>query len=334
MKLNFNHEHKRYTLCTVKEFADALGKMAANEPTSDKLKFIADFVLTDCRESDPVDIDHMKDFVENASCWFGIKELGEVGFNDTDKHFVFDFYGGGDQMMINSFPEDCLEEDCSADILKTLRRILLDVAETWCVLVQWDEDECITRDRKEEIQNTNRAIEDAAVTNFAEMLRDYIEGLDGEGMGVEDLKDKLYEYLNWDKSTRPNTTQVKETLSSNRRIKVMNKRIAQEAINQYNEVKSVIEENKGKTIEELYEICSEKFHRNVFNFDGELFDIELDRIEVTVMKVNGVPTLLNLLDVDVSKNLDGDWECNCTIEAIKNLIAPSKIYKKQLVQRR
>lgn len=53
----------------------------------------------------------------------------------------------------------------------------------------------------------------------------------------------------------------------------MAKYIAQEAINQYNKVKSVIEENKGKTIEELYEICSEKFHRNVFNFDGELFDI-------------------------------------------------------------
>ena len=108
----------------------------------------------------------------------------------------------------------------------------------------------------------------------------------------------------------------------------MRKYIAQEAINQYNEVKSVIEENKGKTIEELYEICSEKFHGNVFNFDGELFDIKLDRIEVTVMKINGVPTLLNLLDVDVSKNLDGDWEYNCTIEAITNLIAPSKIYKK------
>lgn len=108
----------------------------------------------------------------------------------------------------------------------------------------------------------------------------------------------------------------------------MRKYIAQEAINQYNEVKSVIEENKSKPIEELYEICSEKFHRNVFNFDGELFDIELDRIMVTVMKINGVPTLLNLLDVDVSKNLDGDWEYNHTIEAIKNLIAPSKTYKK------
>ena len=43
------------------------------------------------------------------------------------------------------------------------------------------------------------AIEDAAVKNFAEMLRDYIEGLEG----VEDLKDKLYEYLNWDKKYTP-----------------------------------------------------------------------------------------------------------------------------------
>lgn len=143
MKINFNHENKRYTLCTVKEFADILGKMAANEPTSGKLKFIADFALTDCEET--IDIDHMKDFVKNASCWFGIKELGEIGFDDTDKHFVFDYYGGG-QMMINSFYENCSEKDCSTDILKTLRYIL-DAGDNWYVLVQWDEDECIIRDR-------------------------------------------------------------------------------------------------------------------------------------------------------------------------------------------
>lgn len=100
----------------------------------------------------------------------------------------------------------------------------------------------------------------------------------------------------------------------------MRKYIAQEAINQYNEVKSVIEENKGKTIEELYEICSEKFHRNVFNFDGELFDIELDRIEATVMEINGVPTLLSLFDVDVSENLDGDWQLNYTVEDLKEVL--------------
>lgn len=97
----------------------------------------------------------------------------------------------------------------------------------------------------------------------------------------------------------------------------MRKYIAQAAINQYNEVKSVIEENKGKTIEELYEICSEKFHRNVFNFDGELFDVELDRIEVTVMEINGVPTLLDKFDVDVSESLNGYWELNCTVEDLE-----------------
>lgn len=96
----------------------------------------------------------------------------------------------------------------------------------------------------------------------------------------------------------------------------MRKYIAQEAINEYNEVKSVIEENKGKTIEELYEIFSKKFHRNVFNFDGELFDIELDRIEATVMEINGVPTLLSLFDVDVSENLNGDWKLS-TVEDLK-----------------
>lgn len=99
----------------------------------------------------------------------------------------------------------------------------------------------------------------------------------------------------------------------------MRKYIAQEAINQYNEVKTVIEENKGKTIEELYEICSGKFHRNVFNFNGELFDIELDRIVTTVMEIKGIPTLLNSFDVDVSENFNGDWETH-TIEDLKEVL--------------
>ena len=104
----------------------------------------------------------------------------------------------------------------------------------------------------------------------------------------------------------------------------MRKYIAQEAINQYNEVKSVIEENKSKTIEELYEICSEKFHRNVFNFDGELFDIELDRIEATVMEINGVPTLLDRFDVDVSENFNGDWETH-TVEDLQKIISSEEV---------
>ena len=194
MKINFNHENKRYTLCTVKEFADILGKMAANEMSSGKLKFIADFALTDIEKDDSIDIDHIEDYIESATGWFGVKELGEVGFNDTDKHFVFDYYGGG-QMMMNSFGEDFSETDCSNDILITLH-YTLNTEDSWYVLVQWDEDECLKKDEEEAV----KPIEDAAVTNFAEMLCDYVSGLDeGEGIGREDIIDHLYEYINWDK---------------------------------------------------------------------------------------------------------------------------------------
>lgn len=194
MKINFNHENKRYTLCTVKEFADILGKMVANEMSSGKLKFIADFALTDIEKDDSIDIDHIENYIESATGWFGVKELGEVGFNDTDKHFVFDYYGGG-QMMMNSFGEDFSETDCSNDILITLH-YTLNTEDSWYVLVQWDEDECLKKDEEEAV----KPIEDAAVTNFAEMLCDYVSGLDeGEGIGREDIINHLYEYINWDK---------------------------------------------------------------------------------------------------------------------------------------
>ena len=147
MKINFNYENKRYTLCTVKEFADILGKMAANEMSSGKLKFVADFALTDIEKDDSIDIDNIGDYVESATGWFGVKELGEVGFNDTDKHFLFDYYGGG-QMMMNSFGEDFLETDCSNDILRTLH-YTLNAEDSWYVLVQWDEDECLKKDKEE-----------------------------------------------------------------------------------------------------------------------------------------------------------------------------------------
>lgn len=103
------------------------------------------------------------------------------------------------------------------------------------------------------------------------------------------------------------------------------KLIAQEAINQYNEVKSVIEKNKGKTIEEVYEICFDKFYGNVFNFDGELFDIELDRIEATIKEVNGTPTLLERFDVDISENLIGDWSLTGTVEELQEIISSKEV---------
>ncbi len=211
MKINFNHENKRYTLCTVKEFADILAEKAYKEETSGKTKFIADFTTINIENNDVIDVKNIGHYAETATGWCGVKELGEIGFNDTAKQFVFDYYGGN-QMIMDTFPDEYMKEDCANEIINSLC-YTLDIDKInidWYVLVQWDEDECITRDRNEEIQNANKAIEDAAVTNFAEMLRDYIEGLDGEGMGVEDLKNQLYEYLNWDKKYTPEYEKGKE----------------------------------------------------------------------------------------------------------------------------
>lgn len=101
----------------------------------------------------------------------------------------------------------------------------------------------------------------------------------------------------------------------------MKKYIAQEAINEYNEVKTIIEKNKNKTIEELYEICHKKFFGSVFNFDGELFDIELNRIEATVTTRSGSPIILDVFDVNTGENyLEGQWSVSCTIEDLQKII--------------
>ena len=100
----------------------------------------------------------------------------------------------------------------------------------------------------------------------------------------------------------------------------MTKYTVQAAIDQYNEVKSVVEENKDKNIDEVYKICYDRFYGNVFNIDGELFDIELDRIEATIKEVNGTPTLLERFDVDLSKDLIGDWSLTCTVEDLQKII--------------
>lgn len=100
----------------------------------------------------------------------------------------------------------------------------------------------------------------------------------------------------------------------------MTKYTVQAAIDQYNEVKSVVEENKDKNIDKVYKICYDRFYGNVFNIDGELFDIELDRIEAIIKEVNGTPTLLERFDVDLSEDLIGDWSLTCTVEDLQKII--------------
>lgn len=197
MKINFTYNNKDYTICTIKEFADILAEKAYKEKTSVKTKFIADFTIIDIGNNDAIDINNIGNYAEKATGWCGVKELGEIGFNDAAKQFVFDYYGGN-QMIMNTFPDEYMKEDCADEIISSLC-YTLDIDKTdinWYVLVQWTQDEYLRKDEEEAV----KPIENAAVTNFAEMLCDYVSGLDeGEGIGREDIIDHLYEYINWDK---------------------------------------------------------------------------------------------------------------------------------------
>lgn len=197
MRINFTYNNKDYTICTVKEFADILAEKAYKEETSGKTKFIADFTTIDVENNDAININNIGNYVKAATRWCGVKELGEIGFNDTAKKFVFAYYGGN-QMIMNTFPNEYMKEDCVGEIISSLC-YTIDIDKiniSSYILVQWTQDECLIKDEEEAV----KPIENAAVTNFAEMLCDYVSGLDeGEGIGREDIIDHLYEYINWDK---------------------------------------------------------------------------------------------------------------------------------------
>lgn len=149
MKINFMHNNKNYTLCTIKEFAKSLAEKAANEPISGKTKFIADFGFADFDEVTQIDVDKLDMYVHAVNGWYGVKELGEIGFNSEAKQFVFGHYGSDCSHIISMYPDDFVYGDIENDILKILKDMLEVDKTNWYLVVQWDEDEVLVQDRKE-----------------------------------------------------------------------------------------------------------------------------------------------------------------------------------------
>lgn len=200
MKLNFTKNGNNYSLETLRDFAKDLSVAFTTGERSGKIKFVADFALSSVHLNNEINLNQIDDIMFECGPWFGIKELGEIGFNNDEyRVFVFDYYGGGSYQSIevNMFDE---AEDIEERIFDIIAYDIyeLDKNDTdWLILVQHNEDKPIADDRDEE----TKRIEDEAVKNFAEMLTDYAQGVQAagyDGIGVEDIQDKLYEYLNWD----------------------------------------------------------------------------------------------------------------------------------------
>lgn len=209
MKLNFTRKQNSYSLETIRDFAKELSFAFTTGTRRGKVTFVADFALSNLQTNDKIDLNKLDDIIAECTPWYGIKELGEIGFNNDEyRTFIFDYYGGGrfTTIQVNMF-------DDVEDIEVHIFYMLCDVfefteadANDWLILVQWNEDKAIVNDHQREIDEDTKRIEDAAVQNFAQMLTDYAEGVQSagyDGIGVEDIRDKLYEYINWDKKYTP-----------------------------------------------------------------------------------------------------------------------------------
>lgn len=204
MKLNFTRKQNRYSLETIRDFAKELSFAFTTGMKRGKVTFVADFALSNLQTTDKIDLNNLNDIITECSPWYGIKELGEIGFNNDEyRTFVFDYYGGGrfTAIQVDMFDDAEDIEEHIFDVLCDVSESIKDDADNWLILVQWNEDQVLVDDRQQEIAEDTKRIENEAVKNFAEMLTDYAQGVQAagyDGIGVEDIQDKLYEYLNWD----------------------------------------------------------------------------------------------------------------------------------------
>ena len=195
MRIQFTHDNKTYTLETIASFAKYLAQRFAKTKKPGQTQFVADFALTSYDDDYEITIPKILSDIREIG-WYGVIEFGEMGFNSDHRQLAFDYYGG-EHLRVIDYDEGFMDEKDAERLIKAVLQDIFDVSyDTLLLLVQWTPDECLIKDEEEAV----KPIENAAVTNFAEMLCDYVSGLDkGEGIGREDIIDHLYEYINWDK---------------------------------------------------------------------------------------------------------------------------------------
>lgn len=155
MKITFTNNGNSYALENIKDFAKDLNKRFETTQKPGKNQFVADFALLDMM-ADNIEISSFDDIVAHASCWHGVKELGEIGFNDNEyRHLIFDYYGGGSMFIVNHSSEWSDEEETLNNIDKTLTDIFDVTSDEWVLLVQWTEDKCLVEDRENGLKGLN-----------------------------------------------------------------------------------------------------------------------------------------------------------------------------------
>lgn len=146
MVINTQQNGKHCTVCTAKEFAQMIVQKIFTKKKSGENEFVADFTIAP--------IDYIEDLVVEDLYdeswrygWYGVKELGNCGFDaDDDRQLLFDYYGGGAGQLVD-IPQVYytdhfynLEDSVVRPILEAIGDTLSWSDPDLLLFVQWDPD--------------------------------------------------------------------------------------------------------------------------------------------------------------------------------------------------
>lgn len=131
---------KKYTICTFKELVNLLSNKLCSDDNSKGIKFIADFTVIDGKyDLEKLTDDNWNEIIDESHGWYGIKQLGDTGFDTYENQYLLDYYGGGYSEFLHVAPEE-LAEDIKTDLKPILNRLLDCYDNDQQILIQWIED--------------------------------------------------------------------------------------------------------------------------------------------------------------------------------------------------
>lgn len=148
MRTQFTKDGITYTVETIRSFAKYLSQTLTKGKKPGQTQFIADFALTSYDEdSEPFTIPKVLNDIRETG-WYGVKELGEIGFNSFNRQLAFDYYGGA-KLRVYDYDGSYMEVNEAEEAIKEILTDIFDVSyDTPLLLIQWTEDECLVEDRK------------------------------------------------------------------------------------------------------------------------------------------------------------------------------------------
>lgn len=146
MIINTQQNEKHFTLCTANEFAHMIAQKVFSKKKPGETRFVADFTIVSTDYIDDVTIEELNDEGWRHG-WYGIKELGNCGFDAEDnRQLLFDYYGGGAGRLVDipqCYYSDSyynVEEDIVSPILEAIGDVLSWSEPDLPLFVQWDPD--------------------------------------------------------------------------------------------------------------------------------------------------------------------------------------------------